>query len=179
MDKDSEIRKKQAEVAALRDEAARIVGAASTQGRELTTEDDARQEHLAVRRLRRKRLLRPAAPISDVWQANQEWSANFLMDGLASGRAIRVLTVVDNYTRECLAIEVDSCLSSRRVTRVLEWIIQQRGSPAAIRCDNGPKFYQPALFDMVRKTPHPAGPHSAGPTDAEWTGGKLQWAATR
>ena len=65
---------------------------------------------------------------------------DFLMDGLATGRAIRVLTVVDSYTRECLAIEVDSCLSSRRVTRTLEWIIQQRRRPTALRCDNGPEF---------------------------------------
>ena len=99
-----------------------------------------REEHLAVRRLRRKRLLRPAAPMTNVEKANQEWSTDFLMDGLATGRAIRVLTVVDNYTRECLAIEVDSCLSSRRVTRVLEWVIEQRGRPEALRCDNGPEF---------------------------------------
>ena len=98
------------------------------------------QEHLAVRRLKRKRLIRPAAPMTQVQQANQEWSMDFLMDGLATGRAIRALTVVDSYTRECLAIEVDSCLSSRRVTRVLEWIVGQRGQPAALRCDNGPEF---------------------------------------
>ena len=78
------------------------------------------EEHLAVRRLKRKRLVRPAAPMTQVQQANQEWSMDFLMDGLATGRAIRAFTVVDSYTRECLAIEVDSCLSSRRVTRVLE-----------------------------------------------------------
>lgn len=99
-----------------------------------------REEHLAMRRLRRKRLRRPAAPMTNVQKANQEWSADFLMDGLATGRAIRVLTVLDNYTRECLALEVDSCLSSRRVTRVLEWVIEQRGTPAALRCDNGPEF---------------------------------------
>lgn len=99
-----------------------------------------REERLAVRRLRRKRLLRPAAPMTNVRAANQEWSADFLMDGLGTGRAIRVLTVLDNYTRECLAIEVDSCLSSRRVTRTLDWVIEQRGHPAALRCDNGPEF---------------------------------------
>ena len=65
---------------------------------------------------------------------------DFVMDGLATGRTIRALTVVDSYTRECPAIEVDSCLSSRRVTRVLEWVIEQRGQPEAIRCDNGPEF---------------------------------------
>src|SRR5580704_1679254 len=79
-----------------------------------------RQEHLAVRRLRRKRLLRLSAPIAQLERANQEWSMDFVMDGLATGRALRVLTVVDSYTRECLAMEVDSCLSSRRVTRALE-----------------------------------------------------------
>ena len=99
-----------------------------------------REEHLAVRRLRRKRLVRPAAPVAELTRANQEWAMDFVMDGLATGRAVRALTLVDEYTRECLAIEVDSCLSSRRVTRVLEWVIQQRGKPEAVRCDNGPEF---------------------------------------
>lgn len=99
-----------------------------------------REEHLAVRRLKRKRLVRPAAPVAQLTRANQEWAMDFVMDGLATGRAVRALTVVDEYTRECLAIEVDSCLSSRRVTRVLEWAIQQRGKPEALRCDNGPEF---------------------------------------
>ena len=98
------------------------------------------EEHLAVRRLRRKRLRRPAVPVMLLSRANQEWSMDFVMDGLATGRALRLLTMVDNYTRECLAIEVDSCLSSQRVTRVLEWVIEQRGAPEAIRCDNGPEF---------------------------------------
>ena len=65
---------------------------------------------------------------------------DFVMDGLATVRALRLLTVVDNYTRECLVIEVDSCLSSQRVTRVLEWVIEQRGTPETVRCDNGPEF---------------------------------------
>lgn len=99
-----------------------------------------REEHLAVRRLKRKRLVRPAAPVAELTRTNQEWAMDFVMDGLATGRAVRALTVVDEYTRECLAIEVDSCLSSRRVTRVLEWVIQQRGKPEALRCDNGPEF---------------------------------------
>ena len=99
-----------------------------------------RQENLAVRRLRRKRLIRPAVPIAQFQRANEEWSMDFVMDGLATGRAVRVLTIVDSFTRECLAIEVDSCLSSRRVTRALEWIIQQRGVPGRLRCDNGPEF---------------------------------------
>ena len=99
-----------------------------------------REEHLAVRRLRRKRLVRPAAPVAQLTHANQEWAMDFVMDGLATGRAVRALTLVDEHTRECLAIEVDSCLSSRRVTRVLEWVIQMRGKPGSLRCDNGPEF---------------------------------------
>jgi len=99
-----------------------------------------RLENLVVRRLKRKRLVRPAAPLAQYQRVNQEWSMDFVMDGLATGRALRVLTIVDSYTRECLAMEVDSCLSSRRVTRALEWIIEQRGTPERLRCDNGPEF---------------------------------------
>jgi putative transposase len=95
---------------------------------------------LAVRRLKRKRLLRPAQPMLQLDDANQEWAMDFVMDSLASGRGFRALTLLDGFTRECLAIEVDSCLSSRRVTRVLEWVISQRGRPRSIRCDNGPEF---------------------------------------
>jgi len=99
-----------------------------------------REEHLAVRRLKRKWLLRPAPEGALLSAANQEWSIDFLADGLATGRGLRILTVVDSFTRECLAIEVDTSLSSRRVTRALEWIVSQRRAAAVIRCDNGPEF---------------------------------------
>ena len=61
-------------------------------------------------------------------------------DAVECGRTIRVLTVVDAYTRECLALEVDTSFASRRVTRVLQQIIAERGAPQAIRCDNGPEL---------------------------------------
>jgi putative transposase len=99
-----------------------------------------REEHLAVRRLKRKHVVRPAAPVANLSKANQEWSMDFVADGLATGRALRIYTLVDSFTRECLALEVDSCLSSHRVTRVLDWVIEQRDAPQAIRCDNGPEF---------------------------------------
>ncbi len=98
------------------------------------------QEHLAVRRLKRKRLVRPAPEGALLTRANQEWAIDFVADGLATGRGLRMLTVVDSFTRECPAIEVDTGLSSRRVTRVLDWILSQRGKPEVIRCDNGPEF---------------------------------------
>lgn len=95
---------------------------------------------LAVRRLRRKRLARSAVATSSVWRANQEGALDFISDALATGGSIRVLAVVDAFTRECLALEVDTSLSSQRVTRALEQIVEQRGGPRAIRCDNGPEL---------------------------------------
>jgi putative transposase len=94
---------------------------------------------LMVRRLKRKRLTRlPVA--SDLMRSNQEWALDFVSDALATGRGIRALTVVDAFTRENLSLEVDTSLSSRRVTRALEVVIERRGVPEAIRCDNGPEF---------------------------------------
>ena len=99
-----------------------------------------RQEHLTVRRLRRKRIQRGSAPPPQILRPNQEWAIDFVSDALGSGRGIRFLTLVDSYTRECPAIEVDGSLSSGRVTRVLERVIASRGAPASLRCDNGPEF---------------------------------------
>jgi putative transposase len=98
-----------------------------------------RTEGLMVRRLRRKRLSRvPVA--SNLMRSNQEWALDFVCDALATGRGIRALTVVDAFTRENLSLEVDTSLSSRRVTRALEAVIERRGLPEAIRCDNGPEL---------------------------------------
>jgi putative transposase len=98
-----------------------------------------RAEGLAVRRLKRKRLARVAVA-SHLVRSNQEWALDFACDTLATGRGIRVLAVVDAFTRENLSLEVDTSLSSRRVTRALEGVIAQRGKPEAIRCDNGPEL---------------------------------------
>jgi putative transposase len=98
-----------------------------------------RAEGLAVRRLKRKRLSRVAVA-SHVVRSNQEWALDFACDTLATGRGIRVLAVVDAFTRENLSLEVDTSLSSRRVTRSLEAVVERRGKPEAIRCDNGPEL---------------------------------------
>ncbi len=98
-----------------------------------------RAEGLGVRRLRRKRLSRVAVA-SHLVRANQEWALDFAADTLASGRGIRVLAIVDAFTRENLSLEVDTSLSSRRVTRSLEGVVECRGTPEAIRCDNGPEL---------------------------------------
>ena len=98
-----------------------------------------RAEGLMVRRLKRKRLARVAVA-SHLVRSNQEWALDFVSDAIGTGRGIRVLTVVDAYTRECLSLEVDTSLSSRRVTRSLEEVIERRGRPESIRCDNGPEL---------------------------------------
>ena len=95
---------------------------------------------LMIRRKKRKHCVREGRPLVTRTAANQEWALDFAHDAVACGRAIRVLSVVDAYTRECLALEVDTSFASRRVTRVLEAIVAERGVPQAIRCDNGPEL---------------------------------------
>jgi putative transposase len=93
-----------------------------------------------LKRKKRKHCVRSGSPTRQATAANQEWAIDFAHDAIAAGRAIRMLSVVDVFTRECLALEVDTAFASHRVTRVLDELIAKRGSPAAIRCDNGPEF---------------------------------------
>ena len=99
-----------------------------------------REAGLSIRRKKRKHCVRVGQPLRSWAAANQEWALDFVHDSVDCGRAIRVLSVVDAYTRECLALEVDTSFASRRVTRVLEQIVAERGQPLAIRCDNGPEL---------------------------------------
>jgi putative transposase len=98
------------------------------------------EERLAVRRRRRKHLVRDRAQAPRLIRPNQEWAMDFIVDGLATGRMVRILSVVDAYTRECLALEADTSLGSGRVTRVLQRLIEERGRPENVRSDNGPEF---------------------------------------
>ncbi len=99
-----------------------------------------RQAGLSVRRTRHKKLLRIGIAQPVLSQPNQEWSLDFVHDALGTGRAVRVLSIVDNFTRECLALETDTSFASPRVTRVLDDVIAQRGVPKALRMDNGPEL---------------------------------------
>ncbi len=99
-----------------------------------------REAGLMIRRKKRKHCVRQGRPLLARTAANQEWALDFVHDAVECGRTIRVLSVVDAYTRECLALEVDTSFASRRVTRVLDQIITERGRPEAIRSDNGPEF---------------------------------------
>lgn len=111
--------------------------------------------------------MRPASEGRLLLRSNQEWAVDFACDALATGRGIRILAIVDAFTRECLTLEVDTSLSSPRVTRALEQAIEQRGLPESIRCDNGPELNLAALLGLVRGAEDPADPHPAGTTDAE------------
>ena len=99
-----------------------------------------REAGLMIRRKRRKRLVRTGVARSVVTGANQEWALDFVHDAAESGRKFRVLSVIDVYTRECLALRVETGFASQMVTRELERIIAERGVPEALRCDNGPEF---------------------------------------
>ena len=99
-----------------------------------------RELGLTVKRTRRKRLERVFVPRSVLTAPNQEWSIDFASDVTAGGRRLRVLSVIDSFTKQSLALEVDTSFPSRRVTRVLEAAIGSYGKPQAIRCDNGPEI---------------------------------------
>ena len=98
------------------------------------------EQGLSVRRKKRKRLVRDRSAEPRLLRAHQEWAMDFIVDGLATGRMVRILSVVDAYTRECLALEADTSLGSGRVTRVLDRLIDERGLPENVRSDNGPEF---------------------------------------
>lgn len=105
-----------------------------------------RLEGLAVRRKKRKRVAQAnRQPRQVPEQANEQWSMDFMSDSLSSGRQIRALNVVDDATRECLAIEVDTSLGGWRVTRVLDEIAKRRPLPKRIVVDNGTEFTSKAL----------------------------------
>jgi putative transposase len=105
-----------------------------------------REERLAMRIRQRGRIrwngvpARPAAT-----KPNERWSMDFVNDCVSGGKVIRMLTIVDDCTRECPAIEVDTSLGGLRVRRVLDRIASERGLPEAIVLDNGPEFRGRAL----------------------------------
>lgn len=104
------------------------------------------QAGLSVRKRRRRKLVMLDRPVlQQPAGPNETWSMDFVMDTLANGRRIKCLTVVDDFTRECLDIAVDFGISGEYVSRVLAQIGQFRGLPKAIRTDQGPEFTSRAL----------------------------------
>jgi putative transposase len=105
------------------------------------TERIYRQQGLAITlRRRRKRAAATRIVLPAACRPNERWSMDFMQGALWGGRRFRMLTVVDQFTKECPVIEVDTSLNGLRVARVLEWLAMTRGLPASITVDNGPEF---------------------------------------
>jgi putative transposase len=99
-----------------------------------------RQAGLKLRRKQGRRLTHRGAALVAPARPNQQWAADFVYDRIGDGRAIRVLTVIDQFSRECLGLAVDTGISSRQVVRTLERILAGRAQPQSLRLDNGPEF---------------------------------------
>ena len=82
--------------------------------------------------------------------ANQIWTYDFVFDEAVSGRKLKMLTLIDEYTRECLAVEVDTSITSLKVRQILERVCLHRGFPKAIRSDNGSEFIGQAVGDWLK-----------------------------
>ena len=99
------------------------------------------------RRKRTGTTLRPLAPV----KRNSVWSYDFVYDACANGQKLKCLTVVDEYTRECLAIDVSGAIRSSRVIDVLSKLMRVHGVPRYLRSDNGPEFVSKALLEWATK----------------------------
>ncbi|KQQ35958.1 transposase [Duganella sp. Leaf126] len=100
-----------------------------------------RELELNLRIKPRQRLVREKPlPLAVPTAINQTWSMDFMHDQLADGRSIRLFNVIDDFNREGLIIDVDFSLPSERIVRSLNQLIEWRGKPRVIRCDNGPEY---------------------------------------
>lgn len=104
-----------------------------------------------VRRGGRKKALGVRRPMRVPAGINQTWALDFVSDALWNGRKIRMLTVVDGYSRECLKITVDTSLGGERVVRELKQLIQERGLPEEIVSDNGTEFTSKAVLKFTHE----------------------------
>src|SRR5207244_3845685 len=100
---------------------------------------------LHVRRKKRRKIRTGQTRVLVATGPNQVWAYDFTFDRCANGQALKSLSIVDEWTRECLAIEVRSSLTAERVIEVLERLFEQYGAPLVLRSDNGPEFIARAL----------------------------------
>lgn len=112
-----------------------------------------RQAGLQLPRRRPRRRIassrpRPSMPL----RANVVWAYDFVFDATAEGRRIKCLTVVDEFTRECLAIDVAGSIRSRRVIEVLSRLVSVHGAPLFMRSDNGPEFVSRAILEWIAQS---------------------------
>lgn len=111
-----------------------------------------REEGLTVRRRKsRRRIAVARTPIPLATGPNSRWSVDFVHDQLANGRRFRVLNVIDDVTKECLAAIPDTSISGKRVVREVQAIIDRRGRPGAIVSDNGTEFTSVAVLTFTQE----------------------------
>lgn len=109
-----------------------------------------RELELNLRIKPKKRLIREVPePLAVPTNMNQSWSMDFMHDQLIDGRSYRLFNVIDDFNREGLAIEVDFSLPASRVIRTLNQVIEWRGKPNKIRCDNGPEYISHLLVSWA------------------------------
>jgi putative transposase len=109
-----------------------------------------KEEGLAVRRRRgRKRATGTRAPMVLPDRPNQRWSLDFVADALSWGRRFRILAIVDDFTREALALVVDTSIGGRRLVRELDTLIARRGRPNTIVSDNGTEMTSRAVLEWT------------------------------
>ena len=112
-----------------------------------------REERLTVRRRGgRKRAIGTRRPMETPVAADQRWSLDFVSDQMTDGRRFRILAVVDDCTRECLALVADTSLSGQRVARELDNIVRQRRRPGTIVSDNGTEYTSNAILRWADDT---------------------------
>lgn len=110
-----------------------------------------RQEGLSLRKRKKKRPSHCRLVLPKASRADQYWSMDFVSDSLYDGRRFRALTIIDQYTREAIAIEVSNSITGHHVCRVLDWICELRSVPEAITVDHGPEFTSSALDQWAYK----------------------------
>ena len=111
-----------------------------------------RELELNLRIRPKKRMVREKPDALTVPQAlNEVWSMDFMHDQLSDGRCFRLFNLIDDFNREALAIDADLSLPALRVIRSLDQVIEWRGKPAVIRCDNGPEYISGELQNWAEK----------------------------
>lgn len=110
------------------------------------------QEKLQVRRRRRKKIpVSERQPLIRPGAANEVWSVDFVFDRIASGRTLKCLAIIDDATHEAIAVTVEHCMGGNQLTRVLDSICSQRGTPRVIRSDNGAEFCSKAMLTWAHR----------------------------
>ena len=109
-----------------------------------------RQAGLLLPKKRPRRRIASSRPRAYTpFKANAVWAYDFVFDTTAAGQQIKCLTVIDEYTRECLAIDVAGSIRSRRVVEVLSRLVSIHGAPLFMRSDNGPEFVSHAILEWI------------------------------